>query len=56
MRQIDHVFASDGVIPGGAHAPSTPLARRASDHLPLVADFTLAAPAPWPSPAPAPTG
>ena len=45
MRQIDHVFASAGVVIDAIAAPVDPLARRASDHLPLVVDFTLA-PAP----------
>jgi len=44
MRQIDHVFASSGVAVRAAHAPTTPLARQASDHLPLVVDFALTGP------------
>jgi endonuclease/exonuclease/phosphatase family metal-dependent hydrolase len=49
MRQIDHVFVSDGVSAQRAYAPATPLARHASDHLPLVVDFEIQTP-------PRPTG
>jgi endonuclease/exonuclease/phosphatase family metal-dependent hydrolase len=48
MRQIDHVFVSAGVRVQAIAAPTDPLARRASDHLPLVVDFTLEDPAPSP--------
>ena len=44
MRQIDHVFGGDGLVRRAAHAASTPLARKASDHLPLVVDFAITAP------------
>ena len=50
MRQIDHVFGTEGVVRRAAHAAATPLARQASDHLPLVVDFALAGPAPQPRP------
>jgi endonuclease/exonuclease/phosphatase family metal-dependent hydrolase len=42
MMRLDHVFVSAGVHVDGVHAPDTALARVASDHLPLVMDFTLA--------------
>jgi len=42
MLRIDHVFVSKGLKVGGVHAPDTALGRIASDHLPLVVDFTLA--------------
>ena len=38
---IDHVFVSREVQVQTAHAPLDPLSRLASDHLPLVVDFTL---------------
>lgn len=41
MLRIDHAFVSEGVKVDGVHAPDTALARIASDHLPLVMDFTL---------------
>ncbi len=41
MLRIDHVFVSRGVEVDGVHAPDTALGRIASDHLPLVMDFTL---------------
>lgn len=40
--RIDHFFISDEVRPIRIHAPSSSLARVASDHLPLVMDFALA--------------
>ncbi len=40
VLRIDHVFASPGVVKLGLFTVSTPLAREASDHLPLVVDFT----------------
>ena len=43
MRQIDHVFVSKGVTVRAIHAPTDALARRASDHLPLVVDFEIGA-------------
>jgi endonuclease/exonuclease/phosphatase family metal-dependent hydrolase len=42
MLAIDHVFASPGVVVDDVRAPSDPLSRVASDHLPLVVDFHLA--------------
>jgi len=39
--RIDHVFVSDGVRPTAVRAPLHPLARSASDHLPLILDFDL---------------
>ena len=44
MRQIDHVFVSAGITIQAIGAPVDPLARRASDHVPLVVDFTLETP------------
>jgi endonuclease/exonuclease/phosphatase family metal-dependent hydrolase len=41
MVRIDHVFVSRGVQADGLHVPDTALARIASDHLPLVMDFSL---------------
>ena len=38
---IDHVFVSAGVSVEGVSTPDDPLARRASDHLPLIVDFRL---------------
>ncbi len=42
LRQIDHLFASADVIIEAIHTPRDAATRRASDHLPLVADFTIA--------------
>src|SRR6185437_13943816 len=39
---IDHVFASEGVVIDAVRTPLDPLSRLASDHLPLVVDFSLA--------------
>jgi endonuclease/exonuclease/phosphatase family metal-dependent hydrolase len=41
MLQIDHVLVTPDVIVTGIHAPNDTLARRASDHLPLVVDFQI---------------
>jgi len=41
---IDHVFVGHGVTVEAVTAPFDPLSRVASDHLPLVVDFRLAAP------------
>jgi endonuclease/exonuclease/phosphatase family metal-dependent hydrolase len=43
MRQIDHVFVGKGVRVSSVLAPADALARRASDHLPLVVDFEAGA-------------
>lgn len=43
--RIDHAFVSDGVRVTNVSAPFSPLARVASDHLPLIVDFELDAPA-----------
>lgn len=37
--RIDHAFVSPGVRVTGVRAPFSPLARVASDHLPLIIDF-----------------
>ncbi len=42
LLRLDHVFVSEGVAVDGLHAPDTALGKVASDHLPLVMDFTLA--------------
>ncbi len=39
--RIDHCFVSPGVRVTGVSAPFSPLARMASDHLPLIVDFEL---------------
>ena len=39
--RIDHLFVSPQVRPIQVYAPFSPLARMASDHLPLVFDFEL---------------
>ncbi|HXQ15411.1 MAG TPA: endonuclease/exonuclease/phosphatase family protein [Caulobacteraceae bacterium] len=38
---IDHVFVSEGVTVDAVRTPLDPLSRLASDHLPLVVDFSL---------------
>lgn len=40
--RIDHAFISDEIRPTAVTAPTFPLARVASDHLPLVLDFEIA--------------
>lgn len=45
VLRIDHVFASPDVRITRVQAPAFPLARMASDHLPLVVDFEVDAPA-----------
>jgi len=44
ILRIDHVFVSDGVEVIDVQAHNTPLARIASDHLPLVADLEIRSP------------
>ncbi len=41
VLRIDHCFTSPGVAVTGVQTPYSPLARMASDHLPLVVDFEL---------------
>jgi hypothetical protein len=41
MLRIDHVFVGADVQVAAVEVPATPLAKAASDHLPLVVDFTL---------------
>ena len=41
--RIDHCFVSPGITIQGVSAPFSPLARMASDHLPLIVDFDFAA-------------
>ena len=41
LRRIDHVLVSEGIEVLGAAAIRTPLARIASDHLPLMADLRI---------------
>jgi endonuclease/exonuclease/phosphatase family metal-dependent hydrolase len=45
VLRIDHCFVSASITVTGVQAPFSPLARMASDHLPLVVDFEVAAPA-----------
>ena len=40
---IDHVFVSEAVVVDAVRTPLDPLSRLASDHLPLVVDFSLSA-------------
>ncbi len=46
MLRIDHVFVSSHVRVTGVRVPADPVARRASDHLPLTVDFELGTPTP----------
>jgi len=41
MLRIDHVFVSPRIRVTKVQAPSFPLARMASDHLPLIVDFEI---------------
>lgn len=41
VRQLDHIFATPHFQIHGVHSPANILTRRASDHLPLVADLEL---------------
>jgi endonuclease/exonuclease/phosphatase family metal-dependent hydrolase len=41
VLEIDHVFVSEGVAVVAVRTPLDPLSRLASDHLPLVVDFSL---------------
>jgi endonuclease/exonuclease/phosphatase family metal-dependent hydrolase len=43
ILRIDHVFVRGGVSIERVSVPSDPLSRMASDHLPLVVDFSVAA-------------
>ena len=43
VLRIDHVFISPGLRITGVQAPFFPLARMASDHLPLIVDFEIEA-------------
>lgn len=49
VLRIDHCFVSRSVEVTKVQAPFSPLARMASDHLPLVVDFKLAAAAASPA-------
>ena len=42
MLSIDHVFVSPSILVQAAHAPRGVLVRTASDHRPLLVDFSLA--------------
>ena len=44
LRRLDRVFYRGDIQAAGAFAGHTQVARRASDHLPLIVDFDLAAP------------
>jgi endonuclease/exonuclease/phosphatase family metal-dependent hydrolase len=41
VLRIDHIFVSDEVVVDRIVAPFGPLTRTASDHLPLIADFSV---------------
>ncbi len=41
--RIDHCFVSPEIRVTGVKAPFSPLARMASDHLPLIIDFEITA-------------
>lgn len=41
LLRIDHIFVGDGISVRNAFVHDTPLARRASDHLPLCADLDI---------------
>lgn len=43
VLRIDHVFVSPSIRVTGVQAPLFPMARMASDHLPLVVDFDIMA-------------
>jgi endonuclease/exonuclease/phosphatase family metal-dependent hydrolase len=53
LLSLDHVFFAGPVAIGRAWTDRTPRARVASDHLPLVVDFEIVAPASEPGDAPA---
>jgi endonuclease/exonuclease/phosphatase family metal-dependent hydrolase len=42
LRQLDHIFISRELAVRQVHVPQDALLRRASDHLPLIADLNLA--------------
>ncbi len=42
VLRIDHVFVSSEIVVENVFAPFEPLTRQASDHLPLVMDFSVA--------------
>jgi endonuclease/exonuclease/phosphatase family metal-dependent hydrolase len=42
LRRLDRVFYRGDIHATGAFAGHTEVARRASDHLPLIVDFDLA--------------
>ena len=44
LRRLDHVFVSDAIRVRSIHVANDALARRASDHLPLVVDFEIMKP------------
>ena len=39
--RIDHCFTSPEIVVTGVKTPFSPLARMASDHLPLIVDFAF---------------
>lgn len=41
LFEVDHIFYTDSLHVKSANIPNTALTRIASDHLPLIADFTL---------------
>jgi endonuclease/exonuclease/phosphatase family metal-dependent hydrolase len=42
LLRIDHIFIGEGIAARRTPVHDTPLARRASDHLPLCADLEIA--------------
>ena len=46
VLRIDHLFVSAEIVVQDVSAPFLPLTRAASDHLPLVMDFSVMAPEP----------
>jgi endonuclease/exonuclease/phosphatase family metal-dependent hydrolase len=51
LLRLDRIYVDGGVLPLALRADRSPLARRASDHLPLVLRFSLPArPAPHRAP------
>ncbi len=50
VLRIDHLFVSRDIVVHDVFAPFDPLTRVASDHLPLLMDFDVAAAGPRPSP------
>ena len=54
LLRLDHVWIGKALQADKVIVPRDPLTRVASDHLPIVADLSLAQPASEPAPEPAP--